>query len=54
MKTDHLRHQIIHYLNKYLSKYELKIRPVMEKIINQMSSKSKMTHHQFISIVKFI
>ena len=54
MKTDHLRHQIIHYLNKYLSKYELKMRPVMEKIINQISSKSKMTRHQFVSIIKFI
>ena len=54
MKTDQLRQQIIHYLSNYLSKYELKMKPVMKKIINQMRSSSYMSHHQFISIIKFL
>jgi len=49
-----LRDQLIFYLNKYLSKPNLKMKPVMITIQEMLNKKVSITPRQFGSVIKFI
>ena len=49
-----LRDVLIHYLQLYLSKHELRMKSVMISILNSLTSKKNISYKQFQSIIKFI
>ena len=49
-----LRDQLTFYLNKYLSKPDLKMKPVMRTIQEMLNKKVSITPKQFGSVIKFI
>ena len=53
-KKKYLRDQLIFYLNKYLSKPNLKMKPVIRTIKDMLNKKVSITPKQFGSVIKFI
>ena len=49
-----LRDVLIHYLQLYLSKDKLRMKPVVISILNSLTSKKNISYKQFQSIIKFI
>ena len=49
-----LRDQLTFYLNKYLSKPDLKMKPVIRTIKEMLNKKVSITPRQFGSVIKFI
>jgi hypothetical protein len=49
-----LREILIYYLQLYLSKHELRMKPVMISIRNPLESKKNISYKEFQSIIKFI
>ena len=53
-KKKYLRDQLIFYLNKYLSKPNLKMKPVIRTIKDMLNKNVSITPKQFGSVIKFI
>ena len=53
-KKKYLRDQLIFYLNKYLSKQNLKMKPVIRTIKDMLNKNVSITPKQFGSVIKFI
>ena len=49
-----LRDILIHYLQLYLSKHELRMKPVMISNRNPLEFKKNISYKEFQSIIKFI
>lgn len=54
MTTDQKRKLLIHYLNLYLSKKELRMKPVIRDIKKRLTDNIFITLRQFNSVIKFL
>jgi len=54
MDTEQKRNLLINYLNMYLSKRTLKMKPVMKEIKRRIEKDTLITRKQFNSIIKFL